>query len=126
MLVVRVNLLSNGTGELINSPILEPRDLVPSRPNNRPTFRISQLWYGLVWFDATIGAGTLQPVPLWTIARDCDSHVDFRSFGGLLDQNVYTAPPDDDNGILTLTTNGFAVLGSQGTIVMSLVKTNAP
>lgn len=126
LLVIRVNLLSDGSGELVNVPFLSPSDLVPPRANNRPTFRIAQLWYGLVWFDVTIGAGTLQPVPIWTIARDCDSHVDFRSFGGLLDQNVYSSPPNDDNGVLTITTNGFAPVGSQGTITLSLVKTNAP
>lgn len=125
-LVLRVNMLSDGSGELINFPFLSPSELVPPRANNRPTFRIMQAWYGCVWFDVTIGAGTLQPKPLWTIARDCDSHIDFRSFGGVLDQNVYTSPPNDDDGVLTLTTNGFATLGSQGTLVLQLTKTNAP
>lgn len=124
--VFRVNLLSDGSGELLNYPIIRPSDLVPARQNNRPTFRIMQAWYGMVWFDVTINAGTLQPVPLWTFARDCDSHVDFRSFGGLLDQNVYVVPPNDDSGVLTITTNGFSTLGSQGSIVLSLVKTNTP
>lgn len=125
-LVVRVNLLSNGSGELVNEPFLLPSDLQPPRKNNRPTFRIEQLWWGLSWFDVTIGAGTLVPVTLWTIARDSGTHVDFRSFGGLIDQNVYTAPPNDDNGVLTFSTNGFATAGSQGTIVLALRKTNAP
>ena len=126
-LVIRVNLVNNdGGGELLNYPILSPSDLNPPRANNRPTFRILQMWYGAVWFDFTIGAGTLTPVPLWTVARDCDSHIDFRSFGGLVDQNVYAVPPDDDNGVLTISTNGFNTLGSQGTIVLSLSKTSNP
>lgn len=123
-LVLRVNLLSDGSGELVNYPFLYPSELVPARKNNRATFRIMQAWYGLVWFDVTIGAGTLQPVPIWTLARDSDSHTDFRSFGGLLDQNVYVKPPNDDSGVLTLTTNGFGQVGSQGSIVLALRKTS--
>lgn len=125
-LILRVNMLSDGSGELQNVPFLSPSDLSPPRPNNKPTFRIQQVWYGLVWFDTTVCAGTLQPAVLWTLARDCDSHIDFRSFGGILDQGVYPVPPGDDNGVLTLSTNNFAPVGSQGTIVFSLIKTNSP
>ena len=121
-LVLRVNLLSDGSGELTNYPFLRPSELLPARPNNRATFRIMQVWYGLVWFDVTIGAGTLQPVPIWTLARDADSYTDFRFFGGMFDQNVYVRPPNDDNGVLTLTTNGFTPEGSQGSIVLALRK----
>ena len=124
MLLVRVDLLSDGSGELVNQVIISPSDLIPARPNNRPTFRIYQLWYGLVWFDAVLGFGTLQPMAVWTIARDCDSHNDFRSFGGILD--YATVPPSDENGKLWISTNGFAPAGSQGTIVIELRKTNAP
>lgn len=124
-LVLRVYLQSDGSGELVYAPLLLPSDLNPPRLNNRPAFRIQSLWYGLVWFDVSFFAGTLQPVPLWTLARDCDSHVCFEQFGGLIDQNVYTTPPPDDNGILTISTNGF-VLGSQGSLVLALKKTNAP
>ena len=125
-LVVRVYLSSDGTGELTNYPILAPMDLNPSRPNNRPTFRIMQVWYGLVWFDVSISSGTIAPVPLWTIARDSNSHTDFRSFGGLIDQNVYAVQPSSDSGILNISTNGFAPAGSQGSLVLQLTKTNAP
>lgn len=124
--VIRVNMLSDGSGELVNYPIFAPADLYPPRANNRPTFNLRQAWYGMVWYDVTIFAGLLQPVQMWTFARDCDSHIDFRSFGGILDQNVYVVPPDDDNGILNITTNGFAQLGSQGTLILDLQKTNAP
>jgi hypothetical protein len=115
---------SDGSGELVNYPVLAPSELVPPRPNNKPAFRIMQVWYGLVWFDVTFQAGTLFPVTLWTAPRDADTHTDFRSFGGLLDQNVYAVPPSDDNGILTITTNGFQPLGSNGVIILELRKTN--
>lgn len=122
--VVRVNFLSDGSGDLINVPFFSPSDLNPPRPNTRPTFRIDQMWYGFAWFDVTISVGTLAPVPLWTIAKDCDSHIDFRSFGGLIDQNVYSQPPSDDSGILVVSTNNFAPVGSQGTLVLALTKLN--
>lgn len=124
--VVRVNLLSDGSGELINVPFFSPSDLVPPRPNNRPTFRIDQIWYAMVWFDVTISVDALQPVPLWTLAKDCDSHIDFRSFGGLIDPNAYLSPPSLDSGVLLLSTNNFTAVGSQGTLVIAMTKLNAP
>ena len=123
-LVVRGDMLSDGTGELQNYIFLSPSDLNPARKNNKPTFRIMQAWYGLVWFDVSISAGTLQPVPLWTFPRDHGPHVDFRSFGGVIDTGVYEDPAIDDSGKLCMTTNGFAQLGSQGSLVIELRKTN--
>lgn len=128
-LVIRFDMLSNGVdGELLDYPVLFPSDLYPQRRNNRPTFRIMQVWYGLVWFDVTLRAAALNDGghTLWTLARDCDSHTDFRSFGGILDQGVYEDPPDEDYGILTMTTNGFAPAGSRGTVILELRKTNTP
>jgi hypothetical protein len=83
-----------------------------------------QIWYGLVWFDVTFKTANLVPRPLWTLARDCDSHTDFRSFGGLIDTAVYDVPPTVDTGSLLIDTNNFAQLGSQGTIVLELRKTS--
>ena len=126
-LVIRCDLLSNGVdGELVNFPVLYPSDLNPTRKNNAPAFRIMQIWYGMVWFDVTLKASGLNPATLWTLARDCDSHTDFRSFGGILDQAVYDNPPSEDYGILTMTTNGFTPVGSRGTIILELRKTNSP
>ena len=122
-LVLRVDLAGDGTGELDNYVILSPSDLNPRVSDNVPAFRIMQAWYGMVWFDVTIKANTVTPSVLWTLARDCDSHVDFRSFGGLIDPIVYTDPTAIDNGKLILSTNNF-VLGSAGTIVLELRKTN--
>ena len=118
---IRLNLKSDGSGELQNYVVLSPSDLDPPRTNTKPAFRIEQLWYGLVWFDVTLGFGTLQPMPIWTIARDCDSHTDFRSFGGNTDDS--TVPPGDENGKLWISTNGF-ILGSQGSIILELRKNN--
>ena len=120
-IIIKLGILGDGTGELSNQVVLSPSDLIPARRNIKPAFRISQLWYGMVWFDVTLGFGTLIPVPVWTIARDSDSHTDFRSFGGLTDES--TQPPGDQNGELWVSTNGL-VLGSQGSIIIELRKNN--
>lgn len=122
-ITIRVNLMGDGTGELRNFPILAATSLNPSKPNGVPSFNIRQAWWGFVWFDVTVFAGTLSPAQLFTFTRDTDSHVDFRSFGGLLDQNVYADPLPDDNGILNISTNNF-VIGSAGTLVLQIQKTN--
>jgi hypothetical protein len=124
-LTVRFNFLSDGSGELVNYPILSPQDLNPPRPLGKPTFRLLEVWYGLVWFDVTFSCGTLSPVTLLTLARDCDSHIDFQRFGGIPDQNVYANPPALDDGKLLVSTNGFSTAGSQGTIILTLGKLNA-
>jgi len=123
-LVLRVDMLSDGTGELEDYVILSPSDLNPVMPNSIPAFRIMQLWYGLSLFDVTFKAGTVIPTTLWTAVKDADSHTDFRSFGGLIDVGVYSVPPSDDNGKLTVSTKGFALAGSIGTLVLELRKTN--
>ena len=120
-LTVRANIVGDAGGDLVNVPLLYPSDLVPALPNNAPTFRILELWYGLAWFDFTLLAGTLTPVVLWTVAKDCDSHSSFRQFGGIPDQNVYASPPVDDNGALLITTRGLEA-GMVGSIVLSLGK----
>ncbi len=122
-IVIKVDIVGDGTGELNNTVILSPSDLNPPFPNNVPAFCLMQMWYGMVWFDFSLKAGTVTPQPFFTVARDCDSHIDFRSFGGIYDPNVYSAPPSDDNGKLTISTNGL-VLNGRGTIIIELRKTN--
>lgn len=123
-LVARLDFVSDGSGELLNEVVLSPSDLNPAQSDTRPAFRIMQVWFGLVWFDVVFGYGTLQPQPVWTIARDTGCHVDFRSFGGLRD--YAGVPPGDGNGKLWISTNGFDQLGSMGTIVIELRKLDTP
>ncbi len=123
-LVLRVDLVSDGTGELVNRVILTPQDLSPAFPAGTPSFRLMQVWYSLVWFDATFKTGTVTPEILWTLAKDCDSHTDFRSFGGLIDKRALENPVSDDTGYLTISTKNFAPAGSTGSFVLELRKTN--
>ena len=119
--LVRVDLLSDGSGELTNFVVLNPSDLLNTATNTQPMFRIMQIWYSMVWFDVTVGVGTLQPSPLWTLARDTAPNYDFRSFGGLVD--YAQTPAIDENGELWISTNGFTTAGSIGNIILELRKT---
>lgn len=123
-LVIRLNILGDSNGDLVNQPILSPSDLNPVRPNNIPAFRIMKIWGSPIWFDAVFYSGLLSPVLLWTFARDCDFEVDLNPFGGVIDQNVYLVPPPDDSGVLNISTNNL-VQGSVGVFVLELRKTNA-
>ena len=123
-LIKRIDFLSDGVGgELEHYVVISPTDLNPSRPNTATAFRIMQIWSGLVYFDVTFGFGTLAPRQCWTTTRDHAAHVDFRCFGGLMD--YATAPPSDVDGKLWISTNGFAPVGSRGTVVLELRKTNS-
>lgn len=119
-LVVRLEFLGDGSGDLNTEVVVSPSDLVPPRANNQPCFRIMQEWHGL-GFDMTFGYGTLQPEAVWTIAKNSGSHTDFRSFGGLRDKD--TVPPGDENGKLWITTSGL-VSGLRGSVVLELRKLN--
>ena len=125
-IVVRFDLLSDGSGELQDYVVLSPEDLVPKRKNIRPTFRLMQVWHGLRGFDVTIKSSALLPQTLWTIVGSADSHVDFRSFGGIYDSDAIVYPPSVDDGKLTFTTSGFGSAGLAGSIVLELRKTNTP
>lgn len=126
-LVVQFDFVSDGT-ELDYVPILSPTQLYPPRKADRPAFRIMQVWYGLVWFDLTLYSGGIglgpQATKLWTLARDCDSHTDFRSFGGLIDRDAVLKPPVDNSGILLASTHSFDTLGAHGSVILELRKTN--
>lgn len=122
-ITVWVDLQSDGSGELTLYPFLTPAMLNPSRTPG-PTFNLEQAWYGLVWFDVKLYTNTLTPKPLWTFARDCDSHIDFRSFGGIYDRQSLDAPPTVDDGVLLMSTNGFQ--GGTGNMILRFKKNNAP
>ena len=119
-LVLRVNFLSNGVdGELENYVLLTPAELTPAKPA-APCLRIMQVWWGFVWFNLTVSYGDTVPRPFWNFPRDSDNHVDFRHFGGLSDTQL--TPPSGANGSLLLSTDNFAPVGSQGSMVIEFRK----
>lgn len=123
-LVVRVEFAGDGQPDFVRYPLLLPSQLVPPRKDNATAFRILQLWYGLQAFDLSLGFSTINSTTIWTLAQGTDSHVDFRSFGGLMD--YATTPPNDVDGALWVSTVGLTGIGQMGSLAISLAKTNAP
>lgn len=124
-IILKVDIYNNdGGGELSLYPVLSPGDVnpVPVKIVPGPAFRLMQAWFGLVWFDLTVYTGTLNPYPLWTMTRDGNDHVDFRSFGGIL--QLPQAAIIGETGVISLSTNGFNVLGSQGNMIFQFKKQN--
>jgi len=119
-LTLQINLLSDGSGELNNTLVFSPVDCNPPLPANRPQFIIREMWYSMVWFDITIKFGGIVPATIWTLARDCDSHIDFTKFGGLVDYR--TVPPTDEYGTILLSTNGFSTANSAGSLILDMRK----
>ena len=104
-------------GELKDFVLVDPDDY--GLPKSQ-TLRIVEAWHSFAWFDVTLKFGGLVSRPVWTFTRDADNHVDFKGFGGLRDRG--DPPPSDDNGKVLLSTNGFAPIGSQGTLVLAFRK----
>ena len=113
--IISIFLLSDGIeGELTNYVLLDPQvDLTPTAKN----LTIQQIWYSFSWFDALLTFDDLVPYPSWQLTRDADNYFDFRYFGGLKDRSGI-----DSTGKLFLTTNGFAPIGSIGTIIIEVKK----
>ena len=121
-LTLRVDLLSDASGELENYVILSPWDLTPVEPDPVPSFCILQAWFGMTQFDITLKSGTVVPSVLWTLTRNSSNHIDFRHFGGLVDKVAYTNPLADTDGKLTISTSGFNVLNAAGSLVLEIRK----
>lgn len=134
-LILHVYLESDGVeGELTNyvliDPIVDYPEISSGNPNpNYPTYKdikpiVSQIWYGFSWFDALLAFDDLTPAPSWNLARDAANYVDFRYFGGISDRIIdpATKASSDRTGKVLITTNGFAPLGSIGTMVIELRK----
>ena len=124
-LVLRVDFAGDGTEELENEVILSPEDLeVVPNPKNIPAFRLMQAWYSMIWFDTVLKVGTVTPQVIWPLARDNGNYIDFRSFGGLVDSDIFVPGLPVTDGKLTVSTNDL-ILGSIGTLILDLQLTDA-
>lgn len=117
--VLHVFLESEGA-ELDNFVLISPADLVPPRPSTAPALRIKRLYYQFIWFDAVLKYGGVTPRQILALARDTSGKMNFEHFGGVAD--TPTAPPSDQNGKLLISTNDFAPAGSQGHLILEMVK----
>jgi hypothetical protein len=120
-LIVQVVMEGDGEGELTNYSLLDPTS--DFNPNLESYTQVSllQVWYSGVWFDVVIGFNALNPTKSWVLARDVSNYHDFRYFGGLKDTSGV-----EHDGKLLLSTSGFDVPGSVGSLVIELRKNNAP
>ena len=92
------------------------------QPNMKLT--LLQVWYSFNWFDGLISFDDVSPVPCWSLPRDASNYADFRYFGGLAHRlpEPQTSTSTDRTGKILLSTNGFAPLGSIGTMVLEIKK----
>lgn len=121
--IVKVDLLNNdNTVEIEDAVFFSPSDLFPALPNNKPTFRIMQVWYGFTTFAVIIKSGSITPFTFWTFPASTHNHIDFRSFGGVTDTAAHASPPANVSGKLTIATKGFGVAGSLGSFILELRK----
>lgn len=104
-------------GELNNHVLIDPVE--DFKLAKGPKLNLSEAWYSFAWFDLTIKFQGLVPRPIWTFARDNGNHVDFGWMKGLADRAAQTPPLSDDTGRILVSSNGFATLGSQGTLVLA-------
>lgn len=106
-----------GLGELVDEVLVDPETYgLPQYPS----LRLEKAWGSLAWFDATLKFGGLVARPIWTFSRELNNYVNFSCFGGLSDRG--DPPPSEDDGKILISTSGFDVLGSQGTLVLAFKK----
>jgi len=125
-IIIHVYMESDGNeGELDNYVLIDPETDYPegvSGKDVRPI--VNQVWHSFSWFDALLSFDDLVPAPSWNLARDGDQYTDLRYFGGLKDR--YVIPKDkessDRTGKVLITTTDFAPLGSIGTMIIELKK----
>lgn len=106
-------------GDLSNFVLLDPRTDFIDSPI-KVQMSIKQIWYGFSWFDALITFDDTVPYPSWQLTRDTVGYHDFRYFGGMKDRSSI-----DGTGKVLLSTNGFSLPGSIGTLILEVQK-NTP
>lgn len=129
-LLLHVYLNSDGSeGELKNFVLADSElydGIFSSRGIVRPDMKlkIMQVWYNFSWFDGFLSFDDTSPVPGWQLPRDAHNYLDFRYFGGLSHRLVdpQTSKSTDRTGKLLFSTNGYAVVGSTGTMVLEIKK----
>ena len=115
-------------GELKNYVLADPElfDSVFTKQILQPNMKltISQVWHSFTGFDALLSFDALTPYPSWVLTPDSQNYVDFRYFGGLAHRVVdpQTNKVNDRTGKLLLSTDGFAPVGSMGTLVIEIRK----
>lgn len=124
-LILHTYLESDGNeGELVNYPLIDPLVdyAILGSKYIRPVVR--QIWHSFSWFDALLAFDDLVPAPSWVLARDTHNYTDLRYFSGIKEKFIdpNNRSSSDRTGRILLSTNGFAPLGSMGTMVLEILK----
>jgi hypothetical protein len=118
--VVHIVITQDGSpsGEMVNTKIFDFADLpTPAAWMQNGQVTINQLWWGQSYFDSVLLREDTVPVPIWVMPVGSDSHVDFRSFGG-----IKVPVSMEGTGNLLLSTYGYAPLSSTGSYVIEFKK----
>lgn len=121
-LVVMATFNIDTTAEFSASTLVDPAgsgtaDPVPNYAAG-PRFTVEEIWSNLSGFDAYLNFGGAAPTPIFAItSAPGDSHLDFRSFGGIKDATSSTP-----TGKITVTTIGCTANTDGGTIILKLRK----
>lgn len=108
---------ADGSGEFQNEVLIDPQADFDIPPGGVMQLSIQKIWYGSAIYDFVLKFNALNPVPVWVASAEATNHVSFEYFGGLADQSA----PEGDGKIL-ISTNGFAALGSLGSLVIEVKK----
>ena len=105
--VIQVNLLADTTGELSSTVIVAGQ-----------TMSIREVWWQLSNFTIKFAwKNSSTTVPCWALASGSASHIDFASFGGILDTSGSTSEQK-----LVISTNNFLTSASYGTFIIRMRK----
>src|SRR3972149_10000682 len=117
MAIVSVYLKSDGaSGELDSYTLIDPA-LLGMKPKER--LSLDYIAYNFAGFDACIefASGLTEPTFKWVISEGTNHPIDFRPFGGLLDDSGM-----DGTGQLQITTTGFTSSVDQGSMIIQVRK----
>lgn len=116
---VHIFVRSDGNeGEFVNKKIIDVlNDVTLPDSGIIKNITLEQVWYSQSFFDGLLSVDDTVPVDVWVLPVGSDSHIDFRSFGGI------KVPVDlDGQGNILLSTNGFAPANSWGSYVIQFRK----
>ena len=118
VVIYAIYLKSDGaTGELVNLTLIDPVVDLGLPAKSRLT--LDELTYNFAGFDASINfaSGLIEPTFKWVLSEGTNHPVDFRTYGGLIDDSGL-----DGTGRLQITTTGFTSTVDQGSMLIKVRK----
>ena len=107
----------DGSSELQDYVLIDPEEDFDIPFSNTSSLTITKIWQGAAVYDSVIKFNALVPVPVWVISAEGGAEVSFDYFGGLNDYSTL-----ETDGKILISTNGFAVAGTLGTLILEVKK----